>query len=193
MRASRRDQRLGIMLFTTMVAAVSALHVAITGSSQGIGASAAKLLLTQGHVVYHACRSTERAEEAVRVAGGGLPMVCDLADLESVRSFAAELARAAPKLDVLCLNAAVAPSTKSEVPLEGAGSRSSRPRATPRCRAARTSPAPRAARPARVRPALSTAPSRPRHATRTKRAGCGCARPLWWAFDVRGRLAGVSD
>lgn len=98
------------------IAHVTSLHVAITGSSQGIGLAAAKRLITQGHTVYHACRNKERASIAAEAAGGGVPMVCDLADLSSVRSFAAELITSAPNLDVLCLNAAVAPSTKATVP-----------------------------------------------------------------------------
>jgi len=41
-------------------------------------------------------------------------MVCDLASLESVRAFAEELS--GKELDVLCLNAGIAPSTKAEAP-----------------------------------------------------------------------------
>lgn len=104
------------MLLLALAHACGALHVAITGSSQGIGLEAAKILLAQGHTVYHACRSEERAEVARVESGGGVPMVCDLADLGSVRQFAADLRRSAPTLDVLCLNAAVAPSTKASTP-----------------------------------------------------------------------------
>jgi light-dependent protochlorophyllide reductase len=89
------------------------LNIAITGSSQGIGLAAAKKLCDAGHTVYHACRNEERAEIARQGAGGGVPMVCNLADLESVRLFAEDLRRSAPDLDVLCLNAAVAPSTRA--------------------------------------------------------------------------------
>lgn len=92
------------------------LNIVITGSSQGIGLSAASLLVAQGHKVFHANRNEDRAEVAWREAGGGVPMVCDLSDLESVRRFAADLRRSAPTLDVLCLNAAVSPSTKATVP-----------------------------------------------------------------------------
>ena len=96
--------------------ATAGLNVAITGSSQGIGLSAAKLLLADGHNVFHVCRDEERAEVAMVGAGGGVPMVCDLADLTSVRRFAEDLQRSAPSLDVLCLNAAVSPSTKATTP-----------------------------------------------------------------------------
>ena len=103
------------MLHLCAVAA-TALHIAITGSSQGIGLSAAKTLVAQGHTLYHANRNEERAEVACASAGGGVPMVCDLSDLDSVRKFADDLKRSAPALDVLCLNAAVAPSTKATAP-----------------------------------------------------------------------------
>ena len=89
------------------------LSIAITGSSQGIGLDAARRLLGEGHVVYHGCRSAARAEAAVAGAGGGVPMVCDLGDLASVRAFARELPE---DLDVLCLNAGIAPSTRATAP-----------------------------------------------------------------------------
>ena len=91
-----------------------ALHIAITGTSQGIGLDAAKRLIRDGHTVYHANRNSGRSAEAAQQAGGGIPMVCDLASLASVRQFADELS--GKELDVLCLNAGIAPSTKAEAP-----------------------------------------------------------------------------
>ena len=91
----------------------ASLSIAITGSSQGIGLDAAKRLLAEGHTIYHGCRSAARADAAVAGAGGGVPLVCDLADLASVRAFAAALP---DDVDVLCLNAGVAPSTKAAAP-----------------------------------------------------------------------------
>ena len=55
-----------------------ALHIAITGTSQGIGLDAAKRLIRDGHTVYHANRNSARSAEAAQQAGGGVPMVCDL-------------------------------------------------------------------------------------------------------------------
>ena len=109
-----------VMLFSWVVLLLfprlsSSLHIAITGSNSGIGRSAAKLLLQQGHRVVHACRTAEGAQQAVTAAGGGTPMVCDLADLSSVRNFSAELSAFAPDLDVLCLNAGISPSRKAEM------------------------------------------------------------------------------
>ena len=92
----------------------AALHIAITGTSQGIGLDAAKRLIRDGHTVYHANRNSARSAEAAQQAGGGIPMVCDLASLASVRAFADELS--GKELDVLCLNAGIAPSTKAEAP-----------------------------------------------------------------------------
>ena len=111
---------LTLVLRTVLVLAspgcARALHIAITGTNSGIGASAAKLLLGEGHTVYHACRTQAGAREAVAQAGGGVPMVCDLADLDSVRTFSSALAERAPGLDVLCLNAGVSPSRTATVP-----------------------------------------------------------------------------
>eukprot|EP00550_Attheya_septentrionalis_P002125 CAMPEP_0198290808 /NCGR_PEP_ID=MMETSP1449-20131203/8539_1 /TAXON_ID=420275 /ORGANISM="Attheya septentrionalis, Strain CCMP2084" /LENGTH=326 /DNA_ID=CAMNT_0043989357 /DNA_START=47 /DNA_END=1027 /DNA_ORIENTATION=+ len=93
------------------------LTVVITGSSQGVGLEAAKILLTEGHTVIHACRNQERAQVAADGAGGGIPLVCDLADFSSIRAFAATL-KASPygKIDVLCLNAGMSPSPQATTP-----------------------------------------------------------------------------
>ena len=103
------------ILYLVCAPFANGLNIAITGSSQGIGLAAARKLVAEGHNVFHACRSEERAEVAQVRAGGGIPMLSDLADLDSVRLFAQSLKRSAPVLDVLCLNAAVAPSTKAKI------------------------------------------------------------------------------
>lgn len=104
------------LLLACLLSSSSALQIAITGTNSGIGQSAAKLLIEQGHTVYHACRTAEGAAQAVIRAGGGVPMVCDLSDLASIRSFSEQLSELAPSLDVLCLNAGVSPSRKALVP-----------------------------------------------------------------------------
>jgi len=106
--------RLAVYLPWLFILGAQALHIAITGTSQGIGLDAAKRLIRDGHTVYHANRNSARSAEAAQAAGGGVPMVCDLASLASVRQFADELA--GKELDVLCLNAGIAPSTKAEAP-----------------------------------------------------------------------------
>ena len=96
------------------------LNIAITGSSQGIVLNAATRLIAEGHTVYHACRNQERANVARQESGGGIPMICDLNDFHSIRHFSEQLIKkSTPEnggLDVLCLNAGIAPSTKSTVP-----------------------------------------------------------------------------
>lgn len=95
------------------------LHILITGSSQGVGLAAAQILIRQGHIVYHACRSKERAEHAVKAAGGGVALEhswCDLSDLNAVQRFAKDVEQNVPRIDVLCLNAGVAPSMNLERP-----------------------------------------------------------------------------
>jgi len=105
-----------LSLLITSIPYANALTIAITGSSQGIGLDAAKRLLNAGHTVFHCCRNQQRANIAVTESGGGTPLVCDLSSFDSIRSSAKNLAREAPTLDVLCLNAGIAPSTKAEVP-----------------------------------------------------------------------------
>ncbi len=96
--------------------AAHSLTIAITGTNSGIGQSAARQLLEQGHEIIHACRDEAAARDAAARAGGGAAYACDLADLGSVRAFAGALARERPELDVLCLNAGVSPSRKAEAP-----------------------------------------------------------------------------
>ena len=108
------------LLLAITISTTDGLNIAITGSSQGIGLEAATRLIAEGHTVYHACRNQERAIVAQQESGGGIPMICDLNDFHSIRHFAEQLIKkSTPEnggLDVLCLNAGIAPSTKSTVP-----------------------------------------------------------------------------
>ncbi|OEU18481.1 NAD(P)-binding protein [Fragilariopsis cylindrus CCMP1102] len=108
------------LLLAITISTTDGLNIAITGSSQGIGLEAATRLIAEGHTVYHACRNQERANVAQQESGGGIPMICDLNDFTSIRHFAEQLIKkSTPEnggLDVLCLNAGIAPSTKSIVP-----------------------------------------------------------------------------
>jgi len=104
------------LLLLLAASSAAALNIAITGTNSGIGLNAARQLLDDGHTVYHACRTAEGAASAAAAAGGGKALVCDLADLGSVRAFAESLAQEAPNLDVLCLNSGVSPSRKAEAP-----------------------------------------------------------------------------
>ena len=78
----RTSPRVTPLLATVLFSSAAALHIAITGTSQGIGLDAAKRLIRDGHTVYHANRNSARSAEAAQAAGGGIPMVCDLASLD---------------------------------------------------------------------------------------------------------------
>ena len=97
---------------TACAAASNPQTILITGSNSGIGYEASKLLAQRGHTVILGCRTLEKAENAVEriraeVSSGTLiPAECNLASLESIRSFAQDLK--VPQLDVVCYNAGLA-------------------------------------------------------------------------------------
>mmetsp|Transcript_39544 Transcript_39544/g.40093 ORF Transcript_39544/g.40093 Transcript_39544/m.40093 type:complete len:111 (-) Transcript_39544:1017-1349(-) len=66
---------LSLLISSKTFLQTSALRIAITGSSQGIGLEAAKSLLRDGSMVYHACRSLKRAQVAVEIQD---PAVCSV-------------------------------------------------------------------------------------------------------------------
>ncbi|MBX7190740.1 MAG: SDR family oxidoreductase [Sandaracinaceae bacterium] len=83
----------------------------ITGANSGIGYEAAVALASKGAHVVMACRSAERAKDAVSSLKGRVPSASvevrslDLSSLASVRAFAEQLAKDLPKLDGLVNNA----------------------------------------------------------------------------------------
>ena len=83
--------------------------ILITGSNSGIGFEAAKLLAEKGHNIILACRTLAKAEDAARrieaetTAGTLFPAECNLASLDSIKSFVQSMK--VNKLDVMCLNA----------------------------------------------------------------------------------------
>lgn len=86
----------------------------VTGANSGIGLETARLLARSGVNVILACRSVERGEAARSVvlkgAADGVAaevVRCDVADLRSVRDFAAELARRGRRVTLLVNNAGV--------------------------------------------------------------------------------------
>ncbi len=82
----------------------------ITGGNSGIGLEAARELVARGAHVVLACRDTGKAEAARRTLGGsGSTSVgqLDLADLDSVATFAKQVAEEQPVLNGLVCNAGV--------------------------------------------------------------------------------------
>ena len=76
----------------------------ITGASDGIGAAAAAQLAASGHRVVVVGRSPEKTKTVAEGIGADR-CVADFADLAQVRTLAAELLAAYPRIDVLANNA----------------------------------------------------------------------------------------
>jgi len=93
--------------------------VLVTGAASGLGLASACGFARLGATVHALARDSLRAEQAaakVRAAVPGAevrPHACDLASLGAVRSFAADLAARAPRLDVLVNNAGVMPGERT--------------------------------------------------------------------------------
>lgn len=87
--------------------------IVITGGNSGLGFESAKVLAGKGAQVVLACRSLEKAGEAVAEITRKHPAAkiearqLDLASLASVRAFAEGLRAAHPRIDVLLNNAGV--------------------------------------------------------------------------------------
>jgi NAD(P)-dependent dehydrogenase (short-subunit alcohol dehydrogenase family) len=98
---------------------LSGRTVVVTGANSGLGLEATRSFAREGAHVVMACRDVDAAEDArdeVRdaVAGASLTVEeLDLADLDSVRSFADSVADLG-RIDVLCNNAGVMAIPRSE-------------------------------------------------------------------------------
>lgn len=95
--------------------------VMVTGANSGLGKAAALDLARCGAEVHMVCRNREKGEAARReiaALAGAEPtlQVCDLSDLDAVRSFAAEFIAAEEDLDVLINNAGVMPPERRMTP-----------------------------------------------------------------------------
>ncbi len=87
--------------------------IIVTGANSGIGWDTARALAQKGATVIMACRNLEKARpaaeqiKALNPTGKAIVMPLDLADLDSVRSFATAFRSAYNRLDVLINNAGV--------------------------------------------------------------------------------------
>jgi NAD(P)-dependent dehydrogenase (short-subunit alcohol dehydrogenase family) len=82
--------------------------IVITGAGSGLGRAMARRLAQDGHRVVLLGRTPAKLEVvAEEIGGGAWAQACDVADVESVRSAFAEIARREPQVDVLINNAAV--------------------------------------------------------------------------------------
>jgi NAD(P)-dependent dehydrogenase (short-subunit alcohol dehydrogenase family) len=83
----------------------------VTGAGRGIGRSISRHLASLGATVILCARSASEletlAQEIASSGGNGVPLVCDVSDLSSVESAAADVRRAHARLDVLVNNAGV--------------------------------------------------------------------------------------
>lgn len=85
----------------------------VTGANSGMGLATTVELALKGAKVIMVCRNRQRGEEALAAAKQKSHsedielMLCDLASLESIRSFAEEFTRKYPILDILINNAGV--------------------------------------------------------------------------------------
>lgn len=95
----------------------------VTGSNSGIGRSAAVDLAAKGWTVYGTMRSLDKGEKlAAMAAEAGVtvhPVVCDVADSESVNTAIAEVLDDAGRIDVLINNAGIGGNgVAEETPIE---------------------------------------------------------------------------
>lgn len=80
----------------------------VTGANTGLGFETARALAARGAQVVLAVRDVEKGERAAaRIDGEGTVQALDLTSLDSVRSAAAELRAAHPRIDLLINNAGV--------------------------------------------------------------------------------------
>lgn len=77
--------------------------ILITGASSGMGKEAAKVLISQGHIVYTAARRIDLMQDLKAL--GGIPMQMDVANEEDIRKVVGEIIEKEGKIDVLWNNA----------------------------------------------------------------------------------------
>ena len=97
--------------------ALRGAHVAVTGATSGLGHATARQLSGLGAHTHLIVRDPAKAREVTAdLPGPSTVWLCDLADLDSVRRCAAEIATAAPPLAGLVHNAGFLPPERTESP-----------------------------------------------------------------------------
>lgn len=96
----------------------------VTGANSGIGYYTALELARAGAAVVIGCRDAGRGEEALRnlrqQSGGQVSLLpLDLSSLASVRSFAADVLEAHPRVDLLINNAGIMALPRRETTIDG--------------------------------------------------------------------------
>ncbi|MEL7283023.1 MAG: SDR family NAD(P)-dependent oxidoreductase [Pseudomonadota bacterium] len=98
----------------------------ITGTTAGTGFEAARILASKGAKVVMLNRNPKKAETAIealkKTVGADADITnirMDLADLQSVKDAAAEVLNAAPQIDALICNAAIAQVPKYQLTVDG--------------------------------------------------------------------------
>jgi NAD(P)-dependent dehydrogenase (short-subunit alcohol dehydrogenase family) len=87
----------------------------ITGSADGLGHLAAKLLISQGHTVVLHARNSERAKQALdKLPGAEKALAADLSDMEETKNLAAEV-NAIGRFDAIIHNAGVYRASGKEI------------------------------------------------------------------------------
>lgn len=80
----------------------------VTGANTGLGFETARMLAARGAAVVLAVRDVEKGKQAAaRIAGDVTVQALDLTSLDSIRSAAADLRAAHPRIDLLINNAGV--------------------------------------------------------------------------------------
>lgn len=95
-------------------------HVVVTGGSSGLGRAAATGIARLGGIVHLVGRNADRLRESADLIRRDVPdaqlieEVCDISDLDSVRTYAASLAKDVPALHAIVHDAGVMPPKRTE-------------------------------------------------------------------------------